>query len=171
MRLGRQRRKPSDISNGWRAIRTSSLSSNPCLPPRGGIDCDVAPAQLRHERREEHRAEHAGGRAGHHQGADARPNGFMSIPFVIISVLGLTVFYRAGGWPVGVLFTGLALVYVAEFFASFKLGVTVAADGEESTNVGEKALGVVHVVVGAWLMYLTVATTLDITSGFHLPGA
>ena len=105
------------------------------------------------------------------QGAYARPNGFMSIPFVIISVLGLTVFYRAGGWPVGVLFTGLALVYVAEFFASFKLGVTVGADGEESTNVGEKALGVVHVVVGAWLMYLTVATTLDITSGFHLPGA
>ena len=28
-----------------------------------------------------------------------------------------------------------------------------------------------HVVVGLWLMYLTVATTLDITSGFHLPGA
>ena len=65
----------------------------------------------------------------------------MSIPFVIISVLGLTVFFRAGGWPVGVLFTGLALVYVAEFFASFKLGVTVGADGEESTNAGEKALG------------------------------
>jgi hypothetical protein len=62
-------------------------------------------------------------------------------------------------------------LYVAEFFASFKLGVTVGADGQESTNVGEKALGVVHVVVGAWLMYLTVATTLDITSGFHLPGA
>jgi hypothetical protein len=75
------------------------------------------------------------------------------------------------GWPVGVLFTGLALVYVAEFFASFKLGVTVGADGQESTNIGEKALGMVHVIVGAWLMYLTVATTLDITSGFHPPGA
>jgi len=81
------------------------------------------------------------------------------------------VFFHAGGWPVGVLFTGLALVYVAEFFASFKLGVTVSADGAESTNPGEKALGMIHVVVGAWLMYLTVATTLDIASGLHLPGA
>lgn len=105
------------------------------------------------------------------QGADARPNGFMSIPFIIISVLGLTVFFRAGAWPVGLLFTGLALVYVAEFFASFKLGVRVGVDGRESTNMGEKALGLLHVVVGLWLMYLTVATTLDITSGFHLPGA
>jgi hypothetical protein len=105
------------------------------------------------------------------QGADVRPNGFMSIPFIIISVLGLTVFFRAGAWPVGLLFTGLALVYVAEFFASFKLGVKVGADGQESTNMGEKALGLLHVVVGLWLMYLTVATTLDITSGFHLPGA
>ena len=105
------------------------------------------------------------------QGADARPNGFMSIPFIIISVLGLTVFFRAGAWPVGLLFTGLALVYVAEFFASFKLGVRVGVDGRESTNMGEKALGLLHVVVGLWLMYLTVATTLDITSGYHLPGA
>jgi len=62
-------------------------------------------------------------------------------------------------------------VYVAEFFASFKLGVKVGADGRESTNLGERALGLVHIVVGLWLMYLTVATTLDITSGFHLPGA
>jgi hypothetical protein len=74
------------------------------------------------------------------QGADARPN--------------------AHAWPVGLLFTGLALVYVAEFFASFKLGVKVGADGRESTNLGEKALGLVHIVVGLWLMYLTVATTL-----------
>jgi hypothetical protein len=32
------------------------------------------------------------------QGADARPNGFMSIAFFIISVLGLTVFFDAGAW-------------------------------------------------------------------------
>jgi hypothetical protein len=47
----------------------------------------------------------------------------------------------------------------------------VGADGEESTNVGERTLGMIHVLVGAWLTYLTVATTLDIASGFHLPGA
>ena len=103
------------------------------------------------------------------QGADPRPNGYMSIAFMIISVLGLTVFFRAGDWPLGLLFTGLALVYVADFFASFKLGVKVSADGRESTNVGEKALGLAHIVVGLWLMYLTIATTLNITSNFHLP--
>jgi uncharacterized membrane protein len=103
------------------------------------------------------------------QGADPRPNGYMSIAFIIISVLGLTVFFRAGDWPLGLLFTGLALVYVADFFASFKLGVKVGADGRESTNVGEKALGLAHIVVGLWLMYLTIATTLNIASDFHLP--
>jgi hypothetical protein len=81
------------------------------------------------------------------------------------------VFFRAGAWPVRLLFTGLALVYVAEFFTSFKLGVRADADGRESTNVGEKALGLFHIVTGLWLMYLTVATTLNITSDFHLPGA
>jgi hypothetical protein len=105
------------------------------------------------------------------QGADARPNGFMSIAFIIISVLGLFVFFRAGGWPVGVLFTGLALVYIAEFFASFKVGVRTGADGQASANLGGKALGLFHVLTGVWLMYLTVATTLNISSGFHLPGA
>lgn len=93
----------------------------------------------------------------------------MSIPFIVISVLGLTVFFHAGAWPLGLLFTGLALVYVAEFFASFKIGVRVDADGHESINTGERALGLAHVVVGLWLMYLTVATTLNIASGFHLP--
>ena len=85
------------------------------------------------------------------QGTDPRPNGYMSIAFVIISILGLTA------------------VYVADFSASFKLGVKVGADGRESTNVGEKALGLAHIVVGLWLMYLTVATTLNIASDFHLP--
>jgi hypothetical protein len=101
-----------------------------------------------------------------YQGADGRPNGFMSIPFVIISVLGLTVFFMAGAWPVGVLFSGLTLVYVSEFFASFNIG----GGGRESPNMGEKALGLMHILVGLWLMYLTFSTTLNIASGYHLPG-
>jgi hypothetical protein len=105
------------------------------------------------------------------RGADARPNGFMSIPFIIISTLGATVFFLANSWPLGVLFVGLAVVYVCEFFASFKLGVRVGADGLESVNLGEKALGAVHILVGLWLMYLTFATTLNIASGFDLPAA
>jgi hypothetical protein len=103
------------------------------------------------------------------QGYDARPNGYMSIPFIVISALGLTVFFHAGVWPLGLLFTGLTLVYIAEFFTSFKIGVRTDADGRESTNAGERALGLSHIVVGLWLMYLTVATTLNIASGFHLP--
>lgn len=105
-----------------------------------------------------------------YQQNDARPNGFMSIPFIIISALGLTVFFMAGAWPVGVLFSGLAVVYITEFFASFKLGVRVGPDGQESTNIGERALGLAHTLVGLWLMYLTFSTTLNISSGYHLPG-
>jgi hypothetical protein len=100
---------------------------------------------------------------------DARPNGFMSIPFIIVSVLGLTVFFRAGDWPLGLLFSGLTAVYVAEFFATFKIGARKRPNGVEPTNPGEKALGFVHILAGLWLMYLTFATVLNIASGFDLP--
>jgi hypothetical protein len=100
---------------------------------------------------------------------DPRPNAYMSIPFIIVSVLGLTVFFHAGDWPLGLLFTGLTGVYVAEFFASFKIGVKAGPDGQESVNFGEKGLGFFHILVGLWLMYLTFGTVLNIASGFDLP--
>jgi hypothetical protein len=103
------------------------------------------------------------------QGADPRPNGFMSIPFIIISVLGLWVFFDVGAWPVGILFSGLTAVYVCELFASFSVGVRTGPDGEQSINIGERALGLVHILVGLWLMYLTFSTVLDTASGFTLP--
>jgi hypothetical protein len=126
-----------------------------------------------------------------YQRNDNRVTGYMSIPFVIISCLGATVFLRGTTWPVGVLFVGLAAVYVAEFFASFQLGARRATDsgtdsatgsGTDSAtssgratvasllNPGEKALGLIHILVGLWLMYLTFATTLDISLGYTLPG-
>jgi hypothetical protein len=105
------------------------------------------------------------------RGNDPRPNGYMAIPFIIVSVLGVTVFFDAGAWPLGVLFGGLTAVYICEFFASFKIGVRVGPDGQETRNLGEKALGAVHILVGLWLMYLTFATTLNIASGFDLPAA
>jgi hypothetical protein len=104
-----------------------------------------------------------------YRSTDARPNGFMSIPFIILSVLGLTVFFDAGDWPLGVLFVGLALVYISEFFASFRIGVRASPDGRESISLGEKALGMAHVLTGLWLMYLTFATVLNIASDFTLP--
>src|SRR5579875_380569 len=110
-----------------------------------------------------------------YQGNDVRPTGFMSIPFTIISVLGVTVFFSAGAWPVGLLFAGLTCVYVSEFFASFSIGARArTAPGEGGAqapaqfNPGERALGFFHVVTGLWLMYLTFATTLNISLGYHL---
>jgi hypothetical protein len=90
--------------------------------------------------------------------ADPRPNAFMSIAFTIISVLGVVVFsVRAGrDIPVALVFAGLTLVYVSDFFAS--LGV----------RLGERALGAVHLLTGLWLMYLTFAVVLDFAVGFKL---
>ena len=92
-----------------------------------------------------------------YRGNDPRPNAGMSIGFLIISITGSFVFFDAGAWAVGVLFALLALVYVAEFFVS--VGMEAA----------ERALGLVHVVTGLWLLYLMVGTVLNIASGFHLP--
>jgi hypothetical protein len=104
-----------------------------------------------------------------YRSTDVRPDGFMTIPFIIISVLGLTVFFDAGDWPLGALFSGLTAVYVAEFFASFGIGARPAGAGRERVNLGEKGLGAAHVPTGLWLMYLTFATVLNVASGFTLP--
>lgn len=95
-----------------------------------------------------------------YQGNDPRPNAGMSVAFTVISVLGMVIFYGVdGGWPVGLLFTGLTWVYVADFFASLRIAVA------------ERVLGLAHVVTGLWLMYLVFATVLNIAAGHHLPAA
>jgi hypothetical protein len=93
---------------------------------------------------------------------DPRPNALMSIPFMVISALGAIVFFGAHDNPVAALFCGLFAVYVTEFFASLRPGSEISA-------MGERALGFVHIVVGMWLMYLTVAAGLNIARGFNLP--
>lgn len=94
------------------------------------------------------------------QGNDPRPNLGMSVAFIILSVLGVIVFFKAtDGWPVGLLFCGLTAVYVAELFLSMRVAIA------------EKMLGVAHIVTGLWLMYLTFATVLDVTSGYSWPKA
>jgi hypothetical protein len=128
-----------------------------------------------------------------YQGNDAQPNGLMSIAFTIISVLGMVVFFAGGSWPVALVFLGLTAVYICEFFASFRIGATpslpsswngVGAGENRSTaaslgaaaapsafNPAERALGFARIATGLWLMYITFATTLDISLGYHLPGA
>lgn len=95
-----------------------------------------------------------------YQGNDPRPNAGMSVAFTILSVLGFVVFFGVdGGWPVGLLFVGLTCVYVAEFFVGLRV------------PVGERLLGLAHIVTGLWLMYLVFATVLNIASGYDLPAA
>ncbi|HYZ62052.1 MAG TPA: hypothetical protein VE650_06315 [Acetobacteraceae bacterium] len=134
-----------------------------------------------------------------YQENDGRPNGLMSIAFTIISVLGVVVFFAAGAWPVGIVFAGLTAVYICEFFASFAIGARMAppsspnsmptdvgrghamslgaaaqpfayrAGAPATSNPAERALGFVRIATGLWLMYLTFATTLDISLHYHLP--
>lgn len=87
---------------------------------------------------------------------DPRPNAGMAVAYFVISVLGVCVFFTANDWPVGLLFIGLALVYIADFFAS--IGVAL----------GERALGLIHIITGLWLMYLMFAAVYNIALGAHL---
>jgi hypothetical protein len=141
------------------------------------------------------------------QESDDRIQGPMAIAFIVLSVLGMVVFFHAGSWPLGVLFAGLTAVYICEFLANVPFGVrsqpapavtrhgtatgnsgrsgpgaaeagvalagSLSAEAKTSrpVNVGLRGLGFFHLLTGAWLMYLTFATTLDIAAGFHLPGA
>jgi hypothetical protein len=93
---------------------------------------------------------------------DPRPNALMAVPFMVISALGAVVFFGAHDNPVAALFCGLFAVYVCEFIAS--LGTS-----RWLSDIGERALGFVHIVTGVWLMYLTVAAALDMARGFNLP--
>jgi hypothetical protein len=117
-------------------------------------------------------------------GGDPRPNAFMSVSFIFLSVLGIIVFFRAHDAPVGGLFIGLTLVYVSDFFASFFLhvaprreptepGVASAPPPRPEPTVlserGERALGFFHLGTGLWLIYLTFAAVLNMASGMDLP--
>jgi len=93
-----------------------------------------------------------------YRGNDPRPNAGMSVAFMVISALGATVFFQTSpivDWPVGALFVGLFLIYFSDFFASIGVGL------------GERALGLFHLLVGIWLMYLTFAVAVDFSLGFH----
>ena len=91
-----------------------------------------------------------------YRGHDPRPNAGMCVAFFIISVTGLIVFFGAGDVPVGLLFLGLALIYLSDFFAAI------------GQKWGERALGFWHIVTGLWLMYLMIGVALDFSLGWSL---
>lgn len=90
-----------------------------------------------------------------YRGNDGRTNAGMSLAFMVLSAIGATVFFKASDWPVGLVFVGLFAVYFFDFF--FSVGVAVA----------ERAMGLVRLLVGAWLMYLTYAVAVDFALGWH----
>jgi hypothetical protein len=103
-------------------------------------------------------------------GGDPRPNEFMAIAFIVLSVLGMVVFFKADDWPVGLVFVGLTCVYVSELFAGFFSRHPQADARPRPANVlGQRALGFSRLATGAWLMYMTFAVTLNTSSGTSLP--
>jgi len=90
-----------------------------------------------------------------YRGNDARTNAGMSVAFMVISALGANVFFKVGDWPVGLLFLGLFGVYFFDFFVAIGIGVA------------ERALGLVRLFTGGWLMYLTYAVAVDFAIGYH----
>lgn len=113
-------------------------------------------------------------------GGDARPSAGMCIAYLLISILGIVVFFKGQDAPVGGLFIGLSCIYVSDFFASAfpkpkapppVPGEAMPAPAPERHPLGvmgEKALGFFHIGTGIWLMYLTWATTLNFSNGLHL---
>ncbi|GHJ36814.1 hypothetical protein [Streptomyces sp. TS71-3] len=90
-----------------------------------------------------------------YRGNDPRLGAGMSVAFMLVSAIGMTVFFKIGDWPVGLVFVGLFAVYFFEFFVS--VGVPFA----------QRALGLVRTATGMWLMYLTYAVVVDFALGYH----
>ena len=89
-------------------------------------------------------------------GASPVPEGWMAIAFLLLSVLGVMVFYQAGDIPVCILFIGLSLVYITEI--PTRLGGFPA---------GERLIGLWQVLTGLWLMYLTYGVVFNLALGRH----
>ena len=103
-------------------------------------------------------------------GGDPRPNEFMAIAFIVLSVLGVVVFFKADDWPVGLVFVGLTCVYVSELFAGLFSRFSEPDARLKAVNVlGGRAVGFARLTTAAWLMYMTFAVTLNTTSGTSLP--
>lgn len=89
-------------------------------------------------------------------GASTVPEGWMAIPFTVLSILGASVFFSAGDAPVGILFVGLTLVYLTEIPTNFGI-----------FRAGRRLIGCWQILTGIWLMYLTCGVTMNLALGRH----
>ncbi|HJZ02566.1 MAG TPA: hypothetical protein VJ305_17730 [Streptosporangiaceae bacterium] len=94
---------------------------------------------------------------------DPRVNVGMAVAFLLISILGIIVFFKVGDAPVGGVFIGLVCVYAADFFASLK------PDLPKLGGVAERVLGFFRLGTGFWLMYLVFAVALNFILKYTLP--
>jgi hypothetical protein len=90
-----------------------------------------------------------------YRGNDPRLNFGLAIAYMVVSAIGATVFFKAKDWPVGLLFLGLFAVYFFEFLTTVGIGIA------------ERAMGLMRIFVGLWLMYLTYAVVVDFALGYH----
>lgn len=96
-----------------------------------------------------------------HGRSEARVNLGMAIGFLAISCLGTMVFLGAKDVPVAIIFIGLIGVYLSEILTSIR--PTFSAIGA----VGERLLGLFHLLTGIWLLYMMFGVTLNFALGYH----
>ncbi|HEU5349274.1 MAG TPA: hypothetical protein VFU63_11750 [Ktedonobacterales bacterium] len=85
-------------------------------------------------------------------GSSADADGWMAIAFLIISILGVVVFLLDNDIPVAIVFIGLSLIYLTEIPARFA-----------SSAAASRTVGLWQVLTGVWLMYMTIATVLNLS--------
>ena len=86
--------------------------------------------------------------------SSAQPDGWMAVAFLFLSLLGVGVFRRSGDIPVLIIFVGLTLIYALEIPTCLL-----------SWQTGVRAIGLLQVITGIWLMYCTYAITVNLALG------
>lgn len=89
-------------------------------------------------------------------GSDSTADGWMAIPFFLISLLGMLIFFKAGDVPVAILFIGLVLIYLTEIPARFS--------GSQALG---RTVGFWQFITGIWLMYLMYGVVFNTALGGH----
>jgi hypothetical protein len=97
------------------------------------------------------------------RGGGPRVNAGMTIAFLLVSALGIIVFFNAGDAPAGGLFIGLNCIYAVDFFGGLRI------DLPRLGGMGQRALGFLRLGTGLWLMYLVFAVALNFILGYSLP--
>ncbi len=89
-------------------------------------------------------------------GSSDEPDAWMAIAFLLVSILGMLIFFGAHDVPVAIVFIGLVLIYACEIPARFTHATSWA-----------RLVGLLQFLTGIWLMYMTFATAYNLSLGTH----